>query len=400
MKCFCLLIILSLDVLFNVRQDALARLPDSLSISEFGAMMKQFSEEAGHFPGENLVSNESAYLHVLPTVTELSRSGGVYIGVGTEQNFTYIAATRPEIAVIVDIRHDNMLQHLLYKALFEFSPDRTTFLKMLFGRKESAGEPALDDLPEDTVSIAEIVQFIESSTAIDSVIFDQYWTQIEVGLSRFGVENQKDLDRIQHIYQSFFDRQMSIRYSETKLGNSFQYPTFRDLISSKTLDGEYASFLASDDAYQFLRNMQRRNLIIPVVGSFSGEKTFKAIASYLDAHEGRISVFYASNVEYFLINHFFYVFQWYMDNVDALPIDENSLIIRSYLGVESHPKRIGRHLSTSTVHHIGTFIADYRRGAYNRSEPVWWRFWPWDAPFWSGGAHSYYHLVIMGDLCP
>jgi len=94
------------------------------------------------------------------------------------------------------------------------------------------------------------------------------------------------------------------------------------------------------------------------------------------------------------------VFEWYVENVNALPIDENSVLIRAYLGMASHPKRVDRHLSTTTVHYIQAFLDGYDRGDYRRSKPIWWRFWPWGQPYWSGGGHSYYHLVILGDLCP
>jgi hypothetical protein len=51
--------------------------------------------------------------------------GRAYVGVGSEQNFTYIAATRPVIAFIVDIRRGNLDLHLIYKVLFELSADRS-----------------------------------------------------------------------------------------------------------------------------------------------------------------------------------------------------------------------------------------------------------------------------------
>ena len=49
--------------------------------------------------------------------------GGVYVGVGPNQNFTYIAAIRPELAFIVDIRRQNLLEHLLFKVLTEKSDE-------------------------------------------------------------------------------------------------------------------------------------------------------------------------------------------------------------------------------------------------------------------------------------
>ncbi len=354
----------------------------------------------GHFPGDNFVTNETSYLHVIPTLIELGKRGGVYIGVGTEQNFSYIAATRPEIAFIVDIRRENLLQHLLYKALFILARDRRSFLMLLFSRQYQEDGSASNESPEDTASIAEILDYIETSTSADSLLFELNWKRLKREVRRYGIVDRDDLERMLYIYRSFYEKQLSIRYAEARLGNGLSYPTFKDLMTGTTIEGEVAGFLSTETKFEFVKDLHLRNLIIPVVGNFAGEKTLRAIASYAEAHESSISVFYVSNVEYFLINHFYYVFKWYVANVEALPIDEHSLMIRSYLGVESHPKRVGQHLSTSTVHHISTFLERFRQGAYTRSKPIWWRFWPWDSPFWSGGGHSYYHLVITGDLCP
>src|SRR3954469_15877783 len=107
-------------------------LPRSLTDAEFRTMIDSLSEPGGRFDiSENLVSNE-------PRVAENARwlrpSGGVFLGVGPEQNFTYIAQTRPEMAFVIDIRRDNRTLHLLYKALFELSRDRGDFVSMLFSR--------------------------------------------------------------------------------------------------------------------------------------------------------------------------------------------------------------------------------------------------------------------------
>jgi hypothetical protein len=35
----------------------------------------------------------------------------------TDQSFSYIAAIRPAVAFMIDIRRDNLLMHLMFKAL-------------------------------------------------------------------------------------------------------------------------------------------------------------------------------------------------------------------------------------------------------------------------------------------
>ena len=60
--------------------------------------------------------------------------GGAYLGVGPEQNFNYIAAIRPAITVIFDIRQQAVMQHLLFKALFELSANtRRVHFAIVFG---------------------------------------------------------------------------------------------------------------------------------------------------------------------------------------------------------------------------------------------------------------------------
>src|SRR6266571_2648597 len=116
--------------------------PEGLTAAEFARLITDLSEEGGYFRSDNFTSNETSYLHVVDKLRELGTTGGAYIGVGPEQNFTYIAKLRPKIAFIVDIRRQAMLQHLLYKALFHVSETRAQFLSGLLSRPLT-GEQAL-----------------------------------------------------------------------------------------------------------------------------------------------------------------------------------------------------------------------------------------------------------------
>jgi len=98
-----------------------------------------FSEEGGYFRFENFLSNELGFQYVIPALKENTKTGGVYLGVGPEQNFTYITALQPKIAFVIDIRRQNMLEHMMYKALFELSNDRAEFLSRLYARKRPGG---------------------------------------------------------------------------------------------------------------------------------------------------------------------------------------------------------------------------------------------------------------------
>src|SRR5262245_22628770 len=114
-------------------------LPAQYSDSDFCRMVTEFSESSGDYQYENFVSNEISYQEVLPDLSRLAKPGGVYLGVATEQNFTYIDVVRPKVAFIFDLRRQNTLVLLMYKALFELADNRAEFISLLFSRKRPAG---------------------------------------------------------------------------------------------------------------------------------------------------------------------------------------------------------------------------------------------------------------------
>src|ERR1051325_974878 len=113
--------------------------PKELSDQQFWSLSKEFSEDDGVFRSDNLLSNETSFQYVIPNLLKGTKQGRVYLGVGPEQNFTYIAALKPAMAFIIDIRHGNLDVHLMYKALFELSKDRAEFVSRLFSRKRPDG---------------------------------------------------------------------------------------------------------------------------------------------------------------------------------------------------------------------------------------------------------------------
>lgn len=114
-------------------------LPDRLTDQAFWRLVTDLSEPGGAFRSDNLLSNEVRMQYVIPELAHSASSGRVYLGVGPEQNFTYIAALRPSMAFIVDVRRGNLNLHLLYKALFELSANRSEFVSKLFSRRQPDG---------------------------------------------------------------------------------------------------------------------------------------------------------------------------------------------------------------------------------------------------------------------
>src|SRR5262245_27161861 len=137
-------------------------LPTQLSDQDFWKISAEFSEPDGTFRSDNLLSNESYFQYVLAPLRDLAKTGQVYMGVGPEQNFTYIAALKPKMVFIVDIRRGNLDLQLMYKALFEMSNDRAEFISRLFSKKRPAGLG-----PQSTVQ--EIFEAIASAPASEEI---------------------------------------------------------------------------------------------------------------------------------------------------------------------------------------------------------------------------------------
>src|SRR6188768_1301051 len=124
---------------FCLKKKKINRLQGQISDQEFWSIVMEFSEPSGPYTGDNWISNEASIQTVIPPLRQLTKPGGVYLGVGPEQNFTYMWALQSKMGFIIDIRRQNLLTILLHKALFEMSPDRADFVANLFSRRRPAG---------------------------------------------------------------------------------------------------------------------------------------------------------------------------------------------------------------------------------------------------------------------
>jgi hypothetical protein len=77
-----------------------------------------------------------------------------------------------------------------------------------------------------------------------------------------------------------------------------------------------------------LREFERKNLLVPIVGDFGGDKAIRAIGRYLLEHGATADCFYTSNVEQYLFQSD--AWQRYYSNVATLPVDASSTFIRAY----------------------------------------------------------------------
>jgi hypothetical protein len=300
-------------------------LPDSLSDREFWQFFTTSSEPGGSFISENFVSNEQMYQDVIPTLQRSLTPGGVYLGVGPEQNFTYIANLKPRMAVIFDIRRQNAMAHLMYKALFELAPTRAEFVSRLFSR------PLVRTMP-DSATPATLFSAVMAAPMSDSAFDANRRAIIDRLMKTHGFElTPEDIESITHVLASFFEAGPNINYGYRSPAPNFMsamYATFAQLQSLTNADGVNMAFLANEENYRVLRAMHRKNLIVPVVGDFAGPKAIRAVADYLQQRHATVTTFYLSNVEQYLFRSPGAPERFY-ENVRALPIDSTSTFIRS-----------------------------------------------------------------------
>jgi len=309
--------------LVGPRGEAADKLPTQLSDRAFWQMITDFSEPGGVFRSDNLVSNETTYQEVIPDLAKRSSPDGAYIGVGPDQNFTYIAALRPRIAFIIDIRRQNLVQHLLFKAIIEMSNDRAEFLSRLFSRprpnglERSAGPAVLFDA--------------YSRVPVNETLFNKNVKEVENRLvKRHGFPlTADDLRSLEYVYSAFNSEGPELRYSFPRMSvGANWFPTYAQLMMATDLAGLNHSYMANEQNFRVLRDFERRNLLIPIVGDFGGSKAIRAVGRYLMEHGATANYVYTSNVEQYLFQSD--AWEHYYANIAALPLNERSTFIRAY----------------------------------------------------------------------
>jgi hypothetical protein len=324
-----------------------ARLTDQ----EFWGMITDFSEPGGYFPSENFLSNELGYQKVIPALLKTARPGGVYIGVGPEQNFTYIAALRPQLAFIIDIRRQNMLEHLFYKALIETSGSRVEFLSRLFARPASRLEPKTNWTAE------ELFRAFEPDRPVPA-FFETNLTRILEYLKnekRFALSAQ-DEDGIRRVAQAFFNSGPGLTYTFIGgYGGFRKMPTYADLMTQNDGVSRNWNFLASEEQFLAIQRMQKDNLIVPLVGDFAGPKAIRSVARYVQDHGSTIHAFYTSNVGQYLFQN--RTWKRFYDNILLMPTDSTSTFIRYILNNSGSD---GQQTTLSSA--MSSTMAAYRHG--------------------------------------
>jgi hypothetical protein len=331
----------------------------------FAELVDKLSEPDGEFFSDNVISNETSYLQVAPQLAKDARAGGAYIGVGPEQNFTYIALTRPKVAFVVDIRRQNLVLHLLYKAAFEEATSRAHFVALLLGRPYAA--------PADPGAGGSLDAVLAHATAQtpDAGSFAATHASLLARLERDAAPTSEgaglhlsaaDRHGLDVAHRAFFDGQLDTRFS-LKEANGRAYPTLGDLLREKDPDGKEGGFLAGEAAFRAVQAMEKEGRIVPLVGDFAGDRAMPGVAAYLKAQGLTVSAFYVSNVEQYLFEP--KVWPKWVRNVSAMPTDDRSVFIRAYLDQgKRHPQQLKGHRTATTLQRVTDFLGHQAKRPY------------------------------------
>lgn len=309
----------------------------------FAARIDRLSEDSGDFDTDNLISNERSFLDVVPALKAAGVTGGAYIGVGPDQNFSYIAQIRPTIAFIIDIRRDNLLLHLLFKALFAQSRNRVEYLALLTGRPAPGRLETWRD-----ASLDRVVRYIDEATPEDAGAILRLDRRVHDAIESFGVPlSTADFATIRRFHHTFVTGGLSLKFESLGRRPQTVYPTYRDLLVATDRGGRALNFLANEEDFQFVKSLEAQDLVIPVVGDIGGSHAPHAIADFMTARGDRLSAFYISNIETYLGGKY----AQFVTNVSRLPHDARSVIIRSTFRSS---------VSSSSIQPVNQFVANNR----------------------------------------
>ncbi|MCH7782129.1 hypothetical protein IID62_03600 [candidate division KSB1 bacterium] len=290
-----------------------------ISPVEFSRMVKSMSEAGGYFSSDNWVTNETTYLDAIKPLERLNIKGGVYIGVASNQNFSYIAVIKPELVFFVDIRHLNRMQHLVYKVLFELAETRAEFFSLLFSKPLNS-----KNLPDERSDIDTLVEYFLRAPSNRGMNLETFEKVVSVLDNKYKYElEDTEENEIKLVLDAFYRHNLMITYSG---GSNYRFPTLGQLLRTTDFSGEQLNIFNSREKYQFIRKMHLENKIIPLTGNFAGRKALTEVADFLDKHNLKVSAYYVSNVERYLFRDG--IFSEWVDNINKLPITDKTVFIR------------------------------------------------------------------------
>lgn len=253
-------------------------------------------ESGSDYDLDCFVTSEVAHNQVLTRCAPVEQ-GGVYVGVGPCQNFTYIGALRPSFAVVIDARVDNLIEHLIFKSVFERADTPAEYLALLFSRRMSRSAP----LPPGAAPL--LSAFDEAPGPASEFAANLKWLLAELG-ERWGLPPSL-IGRAKRVYTEFRGRGLGITsVSAPQLAVLDHIPDLRAVIGSATASGHNYHFLTDPVRYSYVRDMQRSHRVVPVLGNITDISAVQRVNELLARLGEDATTVYLSNMEEFLLHRY------------------------------------------------------------------------------------------------
>jgi hypothetical protein len=322
--------------------------------ASYGELIRALSEPETGPHGDNFLTNEDSFPRVVGALGRQAPGGGVYVGVGPDQNFTYIARCRPDVSFVLDYRRRNLRLHLLHKALFMLSEDRVAYLTRLTCRRPGPMPegPTADQL----VGAFEAVPF-------EGRLLERTRAEVVRLLRPLGVLGEDEWEDLATIQARVAGPGLNARFLALPI-----YPTFGQLIRTADRDGRPAHLLATEESYRSVRDAQLGDRVLPLVADLAGDAALPRLADWLRRRGLAVSVVYVSDVEFFLLRGG--RFDAYVANLDRLPRAEGALIVRSSTREIDHPDRVPGDSSTTVLRPLAPFLDAARAGLIRSADDL------------------------------
>jgi hypothetical protein len=279
-----------LEVFGKIKEDTLA---------------KQVCEQKGRSfvdcrdPNHYIKSNEPRQHLWRPFVENL---GGGYVGVGIDQNYSFIAHAKSEWVWLFDYDPTVVRLHHVLRAIVLDSPTRADFVSHFEAANK---DKTLALLSATYAGLAERAAYREIFGVSRAGLLGYYGHQMA------GEIAIPDITRAPTA-----DPETPERAAGVKIGQDLPDPTY--------------GWLATEEAYQYIRTLYQQGRIKLLKGDMLANNTMQGIAAAAKALNVTVRVYYPSNAPECWPHT-----SQYKKNLLALPFDEQSVIIQSLSGVKA-----------------------------------------------------------------
>lgn len=247
------------------------------------------------------VSNEWRHDLLFPSLHGL---GGTYVGVGSDQNYTMAAAAGSDLLLLVDYDPQIPLVHRMYRALISVSETPDALIAHFAPQAAVESERIIARELADDPRAAEVAQYFRRQRA---------W------------------------FERYLRRMVRARH-----------------------DGLPVAWIGDAEMYARIRALHRARRIQTFNGDVTAERTLRAIGEVARRAGTTVRVLYFSNAE-----QFFPYSDAFIRNVDNLPTDERSVVVRTV----RHRRLVnpGPHDWHYVVEDMPDFLARLHTGLYRHS---------------------------------